>query len=128
MDDSEVTATILFLLLLLLLVIFYGFSQGIRQLNAKDLEKDFEKTSKFKKSIINGLMNEQTRLFESTQFIITNITLFMGWHYIPLIQLSLQNTLDNLCCFNFCILYIKKISIKISNNLGENTCLSSLFH
>ena len=95
MDDSEVTATILFLFLLLLLVIFYGFSQGIRQLNAKDIEKDFEKTSIFKKNIINGLMNEQTRLLESTQFIITNITLFMGWHYIPFIQLSLQNTLDS---------------------------------
>jgi CBS domain containing-hemolysin-like protein len=94
MDDSEVTATILFLLLLFILVIFYGFSQGIRQLNAKDIEKDFEKTSMFKKNIINGLMNEQTRLLESAQFIITNITLFIGWYYIPFVQMSLQNSLD----------------------------------
>lgn len=86
MDEGEATATILFLVLLFVLMILYGFSQSLRQLNLKEIDRDFEKSSTYKKRIITKLIHEQTRYLEIIQFMITITILLIGLKITPILQ------------------------------------------
>lgn len=130
MDDSGPMASYIFFIMLLLIdALFYGFGAAVKELNAKELSEQLEKTGNKRAERLYAIAIRPEQYINTVQLVVTLIHLIMGAFFLRVFstELLLSGAVLLYILLTFGVLIPKRLGVRYADQWAY-ACINPIYY